>query len=422
MKKSLFIIAATALVVGCASNDTFKDVDTTEYAIGFGDSYIGNITKATVGTNYGEMKASNTSGTSSGTLCADGNAMQVWGWKHNSSGYTTVFDATVVKYLSSNNQANGTNWTYTYEGSTTPLKFWDRAADYIFYAVAPDDVFTMPAPASPNTLKDNPEDRKFRATSVPDVQVLKDMNGASQITISNEGTASESTTGTARDYLVAAKVPCNAGYSNQGNDPDDKNVNFTFSHILSKLNVNVKTTTTFNNEGSNYPQIKLTSLSISIKGVCSEFNQKVAGALNAALSDGDAWSNPSASATTKTCFAIGQTGNTAALLLNTTNKNIASYFVAPTSTGTTSPVLAEGEAEVKVTIGYDIYYDGESNPTSMESCLLADLDVTNLTKIQQNTINNLNITIDPKAIYFDVQSVSDWTSTSAEEITVPQNN
>ena len=421
MKKTLFIIAATALVISCSSNDSFKEIDTQDVAIGFGDSHIGKITRTTVGTNAGEMKASNSNGTSSGTLCTVGNTMQVWGYKLNAAGtvYTTVFDATIVKYT--NATVSGTNWSYTYTGSTTPLRFWDRTASYKFYAVAPDDKFTMPAPESPATLKDNPETRKFRAERVPDVQILKDNNGASAVTISNEGTATESTTGTAIDYLVSTVTDCAAGYANQGNDTNDKNVNFTFNHILSKLNVNVKTTTTFYNTGSDYPQIKLTSLTISIKGVAQQFDQLTAGELHPATSDGDKWTSATTTATSKTCFAIG--GSVAAQLLSTTNFVAASYFVAPTTTGSTSSAVEEGEAEVKFVVGYDIYYDGNSNPTSMESCLSPEYTVEALEQIQQNTINNLNITIDPKAIYFDVQSVANWSDTQGDyDVIVPPTN
>ena len=422
MKKSLFIIAATALVISCSSNDSFKEIDTQDVAIGFGDSHIGKITRSTVGTNAGEMKASNSNGTSSGTLCTVGNTMQVWGYKLNAAGtvYTTVFDATIVKYTDT--QVSGTNWSYTYSGSTTPLRFWDRTASYKFYAVAPDDKFTMPAPTgSGENLANTESARKFSATGIPDVQILKDHNGASAVTISNEGQANESTTGTAVDYLVSSVTSCAAGYANQGNDANDKNVNFTFNHILSKLNVNVKTTATFNNQDSNYPQIKLTSLTISIKGVAQQFDQLTAGALTPALSNGDKWTTATTTATSKTCFAIG--GSVAAELLSTTNFNAASYFVSPTTTGSTTPALEEGEAEVKFVVGYDIYYDGNSTSTSMESCLSEEYTVTALNKIQQNTINNLNITIDPKAIYFDVQSVANWSDTQGSyDVIVPPTN
>ncbi|MGX8690347.1 MAG: hypothetical protein ACSW76_06840, partial [Bacteroidaceae bacterium] len=117
MKKSLFIIAATALVISCSSNDSFKEIETQDVPIGFGNAYIGKITKA----NDGEMNAT--------TIATNGNTMEVWGWKYNANqnpAYTQVFDNTVVTYNSSSTQTT-TSWEYS------PLKFWDRAASYNFY-------------------------------------------------------------------------------------------------------------------------------------------------------------------------------------------------------------------------------------------------------------------------------------------------
>ena len=73
MKKSLFIIAATALVISCSSNDSFKEIETQDVPIGFGNAYIGKITKA----NDGEMNvttiatgSNRESSTSMATCCA----------------------------------------------------------------------------------------------------------------------------------------------------------------------------------------------------------------------------------------------------------------------------------------------------------------------------------------------------------------
>lgn len=392
MKKSLFIIAATALVVGCASNDVKNDIVQEEIAIGFSPSFMDKSTKA----NAGEMSLS------PNTFNVNGNTLEVWGWKTNaSSAVTKVFDNTTVTY-NSGNTTTSTKWGYS------PLRYWDRASTYKFYAAAPAGAFTL------DESDNAPADRKFSKTGITDVQILSDMNGADMITAPNEN---------AKDYLIAAVVDCNDA-AHQGNNTTDHDVEFTFSHILSKLNVNVKTSSTFDHTGDAYPQIRLTSLSISIKGVCSDFSQKTAGELTAATTNGDEWSNPSSTATEKTCFAIGATGNTTALTLSTTANNVASYFVTPTRTGNTNsnPEVTEGVAEVKITIGYDIYYDGGSNPTSKESCLIEDLSVDNLQKIQQNTINNLNITVDPKAILFDVESITNWSSTSEKEVIVPSND
>lgn len=402
MKKSLLIIAATALVISCSNNEVKNDVVQDEVAIGFGNSYIGKITRA----NAGEMTASNTDGTSSGTLCTDGNTMEVWGWKYNANTdpqYTQVFDNQVVTYTASNTTQSTTKWVYS------PIKFWDRAASYTFYAVAPDGKFTMPDEDLTTAT-----DRVLKAQTVPAVQVLMNYAGASKIKLATDGDNVTGTKSTAIDYLVAGKVECAAGAATQGN-ASDKDVNFIFNHILSKLDVNVLTTSTFNHSESEYPHIKLTDLKINLAGMCPTWDQKTAGALTPAATDGDTWSGTAHTATDYVCYDVDGTKVATSLLLNTTANTVASYFVAPTATGSGSSAAAT--CQVKIQVEYDIVY-AASGATPSEHCKSEVLTVTNLTSFVQNTYNKLNITIDPQAIYFDVDQVSDWTNGTTGTITV----
>jgi hypothetical protein len=413
MKKSLFIIAATALVVGCASNDTFKDVVDQEIAIGFGGTYIGNITKA----NAGEMTGANSEGVSSGTLCTDGNTMEVWGWKYNASAstqYTQVFDNTVVTYNSSVSDAKSTKWEYS------PLKYWDRAASYNFYAVAPHGVFTMT-----NEHLSDATLRKLQATSVPAIQILQDNNGKAdeQQTILAYSTPSTGQRASnAIDYLVAGVVPCAAGASNQGNNTTDHDVDFAFSHILSKLVVNVLTSSTFVRTNDSYPYIELTKLYVKVAGQANIYNQKTAGEVNAGASDKDQWSGDPSAEQTLTCFyADGNKANNpvSKLTLTGSNQQVASYFVAPspTSNSAAQPAVTGTNSTVKVQVEYIIHY-AASGATSEETCLSDVLTVSNLTRFDQNTVNYLNVKIEPHAIYFDVQSVAGWSEGTTGSITV----
>ena len=223
MKKSLFIIAATALVISCSSNDVKNDIVNQEIPIGFSNINVGKKTKA----NAGEINSKT-------ALEQDGNTMKVWGWKTYNSTPSKVFDGTTVTYTSSSSQTS-TKWVYS------PLKYWDFAASYEFYAVAPHNKFSI-----------DESTKKISASSVEAVQILADNNGASKVTNS-----------TAIDYLVAAKVE----KAQPKGNATDGDVEFTFSHILSKLAVLVKTTSGFANSGSTYPQIKLTDLSIKLQGM-----------------------------------------------------------------------------------------------------------------------------------------------------------
>ncbi len=369
MKKSLFIIAATALVVGCAGNDIKNDIVREEIPIGFSNINVGKKTKA----NAGEIN-------SKSALEQDDNTMKVWGWKTYNSTPSKIFDGTTVTYSTSvkNQTGSTTGWYYS------PLKYWDFAASYDFYAVAPHNKFSI-----------NETTKIISASSVEPVQILANNNGTSKVTSS-----------TAIDYLVAATVHRAAPKGNA----TDGDVEFTFSHILSKLAVKVKTTANFANEGSNYPQIKLTDLSIKLQGMCPSYTQKTAGAVNSSATDGDTWSGDAMAETSYTCFhADGSTVTD--LLLNETANQVASYLVAPTATGETPATYT-----YKATVEYDIYYSSTANDS--EHFVATDKTIGTLTKFGQNTSNTLTITIDPQAIYFDVESISDWTNGSNAELTI----
>ena len=373
MKKSLLFLAATALMVSCGNEGVRNDIIEDEIPIGFVPAFMEKSTKA----NAGEMIISG----NTNTFNVNGNTFEVWGWKTNTQGTSKVFDNQLVTYSSSNTTTT-TKWGYT------PIKYWDRKASYLFYATAPHNKFTMP-----NESNSDATLRTVSAANVPSVQILADMNGASQTTSSNT---------TAIDYLVAAAVSCSAGADNQGN-ATDKDVAFTFSHILTKLTVKVKTISDFDHTGTEMPQLKLTGLKIKLNGMAQNYAQKTAGTVDAGATDKDAWTNAISTAVEKVCFNADGTTVTALLLNSSTAQEVASYFVAPTTTGTTGDnATAAGTATVTVTANYDIYYsDGIT-----DHCETPETTVTNLTSFVQNTHNILTVTISPTAILFDVETVN----------------
>lgn len=368
MKKSLFIIAATALIVGCAENGIRSNViEDTNVPIGFGDSYLGKKTKAT----FGEIN-------DSASLAKDGSTLKVWGWKEVNGVKTQVFNNQKVEFKSTSQQAT-TKWVYA------PLKFWDMAAQkYLFIGVAPDTVdFTLTS------------DTLVKCENISPVLALFDSAGVSQIKPADTE---------AIDYLVADKV-----FKAPKGNASDNDVQFTFSHIMSKLTVRVKTTTNFNNSGNNYPQIKLTDLKIKLQGMCDTYTQKTVGVTTAKQKDGDIWNGTAASETEYTCFAVS--GTVDSLLLNGAGgaldlDTVAAYLIAPTATGTTTPSATDSATfTYTATVGYEIIYSA----TEKEHFLAEDKEISNLTSFAQNTSNILTITIDPKAIYFDVKTVKNWT-------------
>ena len=135
--------------------------------------------------------------------------------------------------------------------------------------------------------------------------------------------------------------------------------------------------------------------------MCPSYTQKTAGEVNSSSTDGDTWSGTAMAATSYTCFDAG--GTVTDLLLNATANQIASYLVAPTATGATPATYT-----YTATVEYDIYYSATAN--DKEHFVASDKAITSLTKFGQNTSNTLTITIDPQAIYFDVESISDWTN------------
>lgn len=379
MKKSLFIMAAAAIAVGCANENVRNDIVAEDVPIGFVPSFMEKNTRA----NSGEMMITPTN-----TINMVDNSFEVWGWKTSQatantvSETTKVFDGQDVFYNTPAANAT-TGWYYT------PLKYWDRNSAYDFYAAAPHNVFTLSS------------DKKFSITLDADktFQVLEDMAGANKTKLAyNTDNAVTGTAGSAIDYLVANLVHCNAGAATQGN-ASDKDVAFTFGHILSKLTVKVLTTTDFNHTSSGdpaTPRIELTDLKISLDGMATSFSQLTSGALTPTGTNVDTWATPISSAIEKVVFDVDGTKVTSKLPLSTTATSIASYLVAPTPTGASAT-----KATVKVTAEYDVIYSDIT-----DHCVSPETTVSTLEYFVQNTHNILNITIAPQAILFDVQTVN----------------
>lgn len=195
MKKSIFILAATTLLIGCASNEIKNDLEGNDAPINFTKTYIEKGTKAF---QYGAYDMSN--------FKTEGNTFAVFGFKTVAGKQSQVFgerqgedEGVVVTY--------GTDWTYS------PLRYWDKTATkYDFYAYAPSsDKFTGTVALSSNSAN------------------------AFSITGFKQGTTQAQLIDLMTD--LTSKQGDNSVTQSSTKKIGQNDVEFTFSHILSNINV-----------------------------------------------------------------------------------------------------------------------------------------------------------------------------------------
>ncbi len=236
MKKSYLIIAVTALLLaGCAGNDTFrKDIngnDTSNGAISF-NAITEKATKAENSDAYYTQK-----------FFTHQESFQVWARKSNQP-TQEIFDGTKVK-VEEGTTAN--TYTYTY----APERFWDKlAGKYHFYAAAParpesdtewiwnfhGEGITSDATLSAGYFS---IDKDFTLNEV-NLKHIKNGGADNKLeSVFKEAQVSATDDSKDIDLLIAAPTEVTNSYYNVAN-PNAVNLNFI--HILSKLNVTIKTT------------------------------------------------------------------------------------------------------------------------------------------------------------------------------------
>lgn len=195
MRKNLFFIAATALlIVSCSEEKLRSDIQDEPINIGFSTS-TARITRA-----------ENSSATDSTALLQTyHNSFKVWGSKYVAGTESTIFTAQVVNH-------NGTDWTYT------PIRFWDKSAtSYDFYAAAPSGL---------NWAWDNDNKKLSLANFEVDGATL-----APSATVDAKAIMPNN-----KDIMISEDV---TGYNNY----TSAKVNLSFIHLLSRLNIGVKKAT-----------------------------------------------------------------------------------------------------------------------------------------------------------------------------------
>jgi hypothetical protein len=259
MKKYLFVIAATALVLaGCSNNDSLKkDVQNTD-AISF-TSFTNKQTRAT----------ENSSASYSWHFFNHHTTFQVWGYKNTSE--TEVFDGDVVTVTENSANVDGTaatdnSYTYTY----SPLRFWDKAATmYEYYAAAPSGTdggwtFVRNGLVAANITTEAGQNKAYFTTS----SALTPVNLSSASNY--EYTTSFKESGDI-DKLIAEKndVP----YSSFKTD-----VNLLFMHILSRLNITIKADANLvaPDNDVNKQEIIMTSLLVKNLNTAGNFSEATA--------------------------------------------------------------------------------------------------------------------------------------------------
>ena len=206
MKKSLFIVAAAAMMTACTSEvlrEDYRQADAIDEAISFETFVQKAVNTRAASENNG---LSGTSG-----LENFHESFMVWGYKYNSA-KTASEDAVFTKKEVNAVMASGsaTSWTYT------SVAYWDKSADYYdFYAAAPAD----------NKWGFN--NYKF---SYADFTVT-----GKTLASSDAADAMASFAGYDTDLMISNDVKNYKTYSS------NVAVNFDFNHILSRLNISVET-------------------------------------------------------------------------------------------------------------------------------------------------------------------------------------
>ena len=312
------------------------------------------------------------------------------------TGTTKVFNNVMVWY---EDGADTDGFTYAIP------KYWDKYKYYTFFAYAP---------FSANKVTLTETSGTFVRT---DVKSLQSTNNASSVTVGSNSrvqyVAADETSVT--DYLIATAVVGQkyngTNQSGKSYEGKEKTVGFTFSHILSKLNVTVKAKDeTSGHEYLGIEYIEVTSLNIeNLPNTSSDltFTQTNANAVAGTYSTTNYTTTlnivggDNALTAGPLYILDGGTNDTYLTAPSTYIDQAFHYWVAPnTPTGT-------DHDKYKLNINYTIkYVDGTTDPFTRSVDLSAASAAFNT--MAQNNIYNVTVTIGLDQIYFDVDNIVGW--------------
>lgn len=276
-RKYLLIVVAAALFAACAEKETLNQViDNSEpIKIAF-DAFNSKKTRAAIETEVDLTKANGGMSVYAYKYSSDDNidvVNHVIDFSSISGKYTNpIFDNTMVYYNYDANTAANYHEKFTYDYP----RYWDKQMSYVFFAYAPQDVTAGAVILDDETglfefkniykvqcasdAQDKAVDSGVGTETKKQYSVIEDVESSDAEYTAKHAAYLASNNYTIKDYLLA---PCQAGekwhgtnqmgngsYFNNGTAYDKANitVGFTFSHLLSKLNVKVKAKNEWNGE------------------------------------------------------------------------------------------------------------------------------------------------------------------------------
>lgn len=376
MKKNYVMLAlASMMMAACANNDLVDEGVVKEevpQAIGF-ETFAQKATRATEnsGEDYGDNDLKNHHGT-----------FKVWASKQ-------LADATYVDVYAAGSPGTVT-WTDVW--TANPLKYWDKAAtNYYFYAAAP---------SSPSWVYTNAttSDGSTGYLTLADY-VLKGTANDNLATGANTdlGTTWKAKTHEGKDLDLMIAAPCPVTSTHYYNVESPEAVNLDFIHILSRLNIAVRSTVT---------GVKLSALNVVGLRYSGDFNE------NAAITPGTLatgtslrW-NTDTPADKNTYVLAGKIGNDGLSLTNTAVYT-HEYLVMPQTQTNSEATVNKGTAPTTDAYIYIEYtLGGETFKTYYGLAQAFGIAEDASLAFNEGWQNTLTLTISPDAIVFTADAAA----------------
>ena len=401
MKKNYFLLAATTMMfAACAQTDMVNEVVTEEapQAIGF-ETFAQKATRAA-----GEREqAENSTAKYANGLLNHHESFNVWASKKVTTGYVTVYNPGVVE----GSLDNSSNEVWT----PTSLKYWDKTAtSYEFYAAAPaldNSSSTYGWVWTPIAESNNTTTGGYLTFNN---YVLTGASTDNLASVSSQNDSWKDLTSAAdKDLMIADKCPVlKAAYNKTTPDA----VNLDFIHILSRLNIQVKTT-------DDAPTIVLKGLDVCGLKNKGTFTENATLTTGTTLDGGtyERWGTPTTNGTYTLSAYLGA-NNATSLQLTSTAAYTHKYLIIPqTVTGrlANANIASAPRGESYLKINYTVGTDADAEDYETYYSLAAAFDQTSLA-FNEGWQNTLTITIAPQTITF-TGNVAPWADGTTKDNT-----